>query len=109
MSKIADGPVSLEQVRGHLRWRHRAGGETNVVHVHQLVAIADGADPYKIFSGGTYHTHHDNEVRFDNRPENLEVRPAEDHNADRPEAAALGATNWSELPEWRPGVGPLTA
>lgn len=56
-------------------------GETHTseVRIHQLVAIADGADPYKVFSGGEYHCHHKNEIRWDNRPENIEFLTAAEH------------------------------
>ena len=57
------------------------------VGVHQLIAIAEGADPHKVFSNGEYHTHHKNGIKWDNRPENLEFTTreehAQEHNANR--------------------------
>ena len=48
-------------------------------YVHQLVAIANGADPSEVFSGGRFHIHHRNGCKFDNRPGNLEVRRSDEH------------------------------
>lgn len=50
------------------------------VYEHQLVAIADGADPHKVFSDGAFHVHHQNRRRFDNRHENLEIVENEEHS-----------------------------
>lgn len=61
------------------------GGKGRRVRVHRLIAIAKGTDPNKVFSGD-YDIHHLNGVKFDNRPENIEVirhdKHAELHNAD---------------------------
>lgn len=57
----------------------RDGDRARAVRIHQLVAIADGADPETVFSDGKYHVHHASQVPWDNRPENLEVVSAEEH------------------------------
>lgn len=50
------------------------------VKVHQLVAIANGADPYKLFdSEDRWHVHHKNDHPRDNRPGNIIVLTAQDH------------------------------
>lgn len=98
MPKVASGPVSLEQTRGHLRWRHKVNGKTQVVHVHQLVAIAHGEDPGTVFSNGEYHVHHCTDVRYDNRPDELDVLREDVHNALSPGPSHPGAWNWDELP-----------
>lgn len=53
--------------------------KTDSAMVHQLVAIADGANPSKVFSNGRYHIHHKNGVHWDNRPDNLELRSSKTH------------------------------
>ena len=64
---------------GYCRWRAWDGDRERYVYVHQLTAIAAGASPYLVFSDGEYHVHHCNRVRFDNRPENVELRASDDH------------------------------
>lgn len=54
--------------------------ESQKVTVHQLTAIADGADPRKVFSNGEYVTHHKKEIPWLNTPENLKVVTKEEHN-----------------------------
>jgi transposase-like protein len=53
--------------------------KTDSAMVHQLVAIAEGANPSKVFSNGRYHIHHKNGHKWDNRPENLELRSSKTH------------------------------
>lgn len=82
--KLADGPVTLEtngigsgteRTTGYHRWRDYAPeGEHHyehgyeVVYVHQLVAIADGADPYDVFASGDYEVHHEEQDWTGGRP-----------------------------------------
>jgi DNA-binding CsgD family transcriptional regulator len=68
-------------VQGYETVRTKIGGVEKSVGVHQLVAIANGADPYKLFSGGDYHVHHKNHISWDNRPENLEVLECGEHRS----------------------------
>jgi len=63
---------------GYEYWEHRHSGENVRVYVHQLLAIAEGADPSDLFGGG-YDVHHRNSVPWDNRPSNLSVLPHAEH------------------------------
>jgi hypothetical protein len=66
---------------GYMRWSAPGGGGVeDRAYVHQLVAIADGADPDKVFSNGEYNVHHRNCVKWDNRPDNLELVEAGRHH-----------------------------
>lgn len=56
--------------KGYEIWRDSGTG--NDVAVHQLLAIANGADPHEVFREGTV-AHHRSSHRRDNRPENIEV------------------------------------
>lgn len=84
------GPVSIQSVYGRIGdlpggWvQIRSKNPTDEkahdsLYVHQLLAIAEGADPYKVFSGGDYHVHHENRIRWDNRPDNIELLSEEEH------------------------------
>lgn len=75
------GPPRPRVQNGYVYFRCQCGDSDARAGVHQLVAIANGADPYKVFSGktGGWSTHHDNRVRWDNRPENVDVLSVEDH------------------------------
>jgi hypothetical protein len=63
---------------GYEYLRCRAAGSDDTVYVHQLLAIADGADPSEVFRPH-FDVHHRNHVPWDNRPENLRLEPAEEH------------------------------
>jgi len=64
--------------RGYERVAAKVDGKFKQAKVHQLIAIANDTDPHKVF-GGDYHVHHKNTVKWDNRPENLEVLTEADH------------------------------
>jgi len=66
---------------GYGQWRHKYKGKERSVRVHQLLAVAEGEDPHEIF-GGENHVHHKNGVRWDNRPENIELLTATGHTSE---------------------------
>jgi len=72
------------------------------VSVHQLTAIAGGADPYKVFSDGDYMIHHKNTYRFDNRPANLELVTESQHMATHRRDVWTTRDGWPELVTARP-------
>jgi len=73
-------PASYEtRADGYCRWRTWDGERERYVYVHQLVAIADGASPYLVFSDGDYHIHHRSGFKYDNRAENLDIERNDDH------------------------------
>lgn len=77
-SQPANLTVTLD---GHLMWRIPSDEKYHAIGVHRIVALANGEDPHKVFSGGEYHVHHKNGVPWDNRPENLEVLTKSEHHS----------------------------
>jgi len=66
--------------RGYVQLKSKCDGETDQCWAHQLVAIADGADPHRVFSNGEYQCHHRNGVKWDNRPENIQLLSQAEHD-----------------------------
>jgi len=56
----------------------RVSDGRDVARVHQLLAIADGFDPEDVFSDNTV-IHHKNEIKWDNRVENIEMMTNSEH------------------------------
>lgn len=58
-----------EKVYAYIR-TGRGSHKKKEARIHQLIEIAKGKDPYKVFSNGEYETHHINGIPWDNRPDN---------------------------------------
>jgi len=55
--------------------------EYSVCGIHQLLAISEGADPTKVFSNGQTVVHHENGLKWDNRPDNIMVMSGSAHTS----------------------------
>lgn len=58
-------------------WPSGSDADEKHVYVHRLVAVAE----YGFDAVADSHVHHKNEIRWDNRPENLEPMPPGQHSA----------------------------
>jgi hypothetical protein len=63
---------------GYEVWRCGNVDDNQRTYVHQLLAVAEGEDPHKVYSD-EYHVHHENRVKWDNRPENISLVDAKEH------------------------------
>jgi hypothetical protein len=86
MSKHGIGTRGQGRRLNHCTYRQRADGyecwyDHTTVYVHQLLAISEGVDPEKVFSGvgGEWIIHHKNGIPWDNRGENIECVTRKDH------------------------------
>lgn len=66
---------TLETGKGYERW---ITANTNP-SVHQLLAVADGADPHKVYGNSKYSVDHINGCKIDNRPSNLQLMTNSEH------------------------------
>lgn len=65
----------LENASGYPSWSMTNGSTT----VHQLLAVANGADPYKVYGNDQYNIDHKNGCKIDNRPQNVRLMPVSEH------------------------------
>lgn len=70
-------PFARREVRedGYARWRDCCRGVESYVYVHRLLAVAE----YGFDALEGMHVHHRNHIRWDNRPENIELREPAEH------------------------------
>jgi len=68
-------PANFETIpRGYERWSHKYDCESYYMYVHRLLAVAE----YGLDALDGKHVHHKNGIKWDNRPENIElVTPGE--------------------------------
>mgnify|MGYP002338702297 CR=1 FL=1 len=101
--KVDTNKVLFENRKdGYVRVNNHHNGEQHGFFLHQLVLISKGVDPHKVFSE-EYNTHHKNEVRWDNRPENLELMTRRNHMKHHAEDRGLGLGKEysdTEMIEW---------
>lgn len=71
-------PTITMDGKGYERIIVQESGSNASFRVHQLLAIAKGAPPAKVFSG-EYSVHHKNGVPWDNRPDNIELMTRREH------------------------------
>lgn len=75
---------------GYYLWQEQSHEENKVVKVHRLVAISE----YGFDAVAEKHVHHTNQIKFDNRPENLELLSPSEHM----ELHAKERKFWEESP-----------
>ena len=83
--------------RGYERWTTDVDGTTINIQVHRLVMVANGElDTYwdkKV-------VHHRNQVKWDNRVENLEVKSVEEHARDHADERELERDDFGRIETW---------
>jgi len=85
-----DNPVYFKTgTNGYERITHHYRGDRYRLYHHQLLMVAMGEDPHKVFSE-QYDCHHKNEVKWDNRPGNLELMLKSDHMKHHAEETGFG-------------------
>lgn len=78
--KTAEKPPKLQIRSGYEVFRSSLNGSDDRLFHHDLIAIADGANPHKVFSP-EYVVHHKNNHKLDNRHCNLELMTRGEHSS----------------------------
>lgn len=88
-------PYGMHETTGYPRWHDQISGRQ--AFVHQLLAVANGVDPHKVFSAADYVIHHKNVCEIDNRPDNIELLTNQQHTATHRRDEWVERDGWPEL------------
>lgn len=69
-------PIHVKQT-GAVRWTHNHNSQSQTIFVHRLLAVSE----YGFEAVRDNVVHHKNEIRWDNRPANLELMDHADHSS----------------------------
>ena len=81
--------------RGHEVWRHSHKEEAHTIYVHRLQAVAE----YGVDAVAGMHVHHKNGIKWDNRPENLELLTNSEHQQTHRKVSGVDRLRVAELYE----------
>lgn len=82
-------PLSLRtNMEGYERWQTNSNGEHQTVKHHRLLAVAK----YGFDAVRNKDVHHKNHLRWDNRPENIELLGHEEHSEHHASTQERGET-----------------
>lgn len=85
-TRVERGAFDPANKDGHERWIvNNPDGTTPTVGVHQLLAVADGADPADVWADNT-HVHHKTDIPWLNMPGTVEVLTRGEHKRTHTEA-----------------------
>lgn len=89
-------PAPFRQSQGYEVWRHQVSGTHYNVSVHRLLAVAE----YGFDAVCGDDVHHQNDIPWDNRPDNIEIKLHEQHRRDHMEER-YGDAPWREADSLR--------
>ena len=86
-------PIRTCDINGYVGWSPKVNGNSYTVYVHRLLAVAE----YGVEAVANNHVHHKNEIRWDNRPENIGLkspRKHADHHQDNDSEHRYRSRQW---------------